>query len=248
MSEIIKDSASTIYSTMRREILNLTIVPGQQVNEADICARFKTSRTPVREAMKRLSSDGIITVIPYKGAYATLLNLDQIEQYIYMRNILESAVLEEFVTLVTLKELETLRYKLRLQKVMLAERAKTNISDEAFIERFYSADSDFHKFWFTSCKKELLWKIIKESQVQYRRYRMLDMVSMTTFESIVAEHELLFNLIEEKQIEEIKKELKKHLFGGLKRLKKKVTTEFSDYFLNTTKKSNEHELYFKKEI
>jgi DNA-binding GntR family transcriptional regulator len=232
MAENIKDTATDIYKTLRREILDLTIVPGQSVSEPALCERFNASRTPVRDAMKRLSTAGLITVVPYKGAYATLLNLDEIKQYVYMRNVLEYAVIVEFMNSVTPEELENLRYRLRLQKVMLSEHAKNKSSNAEFIEKFYSADSTFHKIWFISCKKELLWKVIKTSQVQYRRYRTLDMVSMTTFESIVDEHEKIFEFIKNKEKESLKKLLENHLCGGISRLAHRITSEFADYFIN----------------
>jgi len=232
MAEIIKDTATDIYKTLRREILDLTIIPGQSVSESVLCERFNASRTPVRDAMKRLSTAGLITVIPYKGAYATLLNLDEIKQYVYMRNILEYAVLVDFMDSVTSEELENLRYRLRLQKVMLAKHVKNNSSNTEFIEKFYRADSIFHKIWFTACKKELLWKVIKNSQVQYRRYRTLDMVSMTNFESIVDEHEKIFEFIKNKEKVGLKKLLEKHLCGGISRLERRVTPEFANYFIN----------------
>ena len=91
------DMPSLIFTTLHKEIINLTIKPGQAVNEADICSRFGASRTPVRTAFQRLSDAGLLQIIPYKGAFATLLDFDYITQMIFLRQAVEAKVLTEII-------------------------------------------------------------------------------------------------------------------------------------------------------
>ena len=79
------NSSEGIFRTLKEEILNLTLKPGQAPSENEVCTRFGVSRTPVRSVLQRLQAEGLVDVVPYKGTTVTLLRLDDIEQRIYMR-------------------------------------------------------------------------------------------------------------------------------------------------------------------
>lgn len=57
-----------VYETLRDEILNLAIAPGSPIDEVDLSERFRMSRTPVREALVRLSSDGLVVTLPNRSS------------------------------------------------------------------------------------------------------------------------------------------------------------------------------------
>ena len=91
-----KDVTNQVYTTLRTEILNLGIAPGESLREQDLCERFDASRTPVRSALERLSEENLVQFIPYKGAVTTLLHFSDIYQLILMRIVLESKVVVDF--------------------------------------------------------------------------------------------------------------------------------------------------------
>ena len=61
-------STAWIYERLRRDILSLSIDPGEDLDEAGLVERFGMSRTPVREALIRLASDGLVELLPNRGA------------------------------------------------------------------------------------------------------------------------------------------------------------------------------------
>ena len=85
----LKNRGDYVFDTLKKEILKLELKPGQAISENEICARFDVSRTPVREALRRLQEQGFVRTVPYSGTYVTLLNLDDIRQMIYMRIAVE---------------------------------------------------------------------------------------------------------------------------------------------------------------
>lgn len=217
------DASTLIYTTLRREILDLTIKPGEEVRENEICIRFNASRTPVREAFMRLQSNGLITTIPYKGSCASLLDYNAIQQVIFMRGTVESAVLSDFITDITPYQIEELRYRLNLQKILL--------ENDFNPVQFYKADGMFHATWFKYQKKELIWRIIQKSQQQYSRFRMLDLDSKETFHDIHSEHQELFTLIEKRNSVNSALFIKNHLQGGINRMGERLTKDYASYFL-----------------
>lgn len=74
-------SAQKIYSALREDILSLTLAPGEIVDEAGLAERFGVSRSPIREALIRLESDGLTRMTPNKGTIVTPLHLEEFPQY-----------------------------------------------------------------------------------------------------------------------------------------------------------------------
>ena len=92
-----KSRGEMVGETLKQEILDLRLKPGQMISENDVCDRFGVSRTPVREALRLLQEQGFVETVPYRGTYVTLLSLDNIKQMIYMRVAVETMVLRDFI-------------------------------------------------------------------------------------------------------------------------------------------------------
>lgn len=216
-------TSKEIYSILKEEILSLTIKPGQQLSESEICTRFSVSRTPIRTAFQRLKDAGLLYIIPYKSTSATLLDFDQIDQLIYMRIAVESMVIRDLIQTIDPLTLEKIRYTLKHQEIMLAGDFEPNA--------FYEIDSKLHNIWFNYTKKQSLWKSIQKAQVNYTRFRMLDIVEAHNFQQIYEEHIELFHAIQDKDVGAIEPLMRKHLYGGVSRLGGRIDTEFADYFV-----------------
>ncbi len=226
------DIANDIFTTLKAEILDLTVAPGQPVLEMAVCERFGASRTPVRTAFQRLSDAGLLEIVPYQGACATLLDMDQIRQMIYMRCAVETAVLTDFVALADPFAMEDVRHSLRRQEILLQQPSFTP-SD------FYAADGEFHKIWFDATHNEHLWTMIQKAEVNYTRFRMLDIVQTHMFVAILQEHAELVGMLEQGDIQQIKHWMTSHLNGGIRRLGEKLSKEYAPYF--QTQKGSGHE-------
>ena len=73
--------ANTVYEGLRDDILNLRLSPGENIQETPLEARFKVSRTPVREALIRLASEGLITLNPNRGARVSSIDISEMPQF-----------------------------------------------------------------------------------------------------------------------------------------------------------------------
>lgn len=116
-----KNRGELVYETLKQEILDLRLKPGQMISENDICERFGVSRTPVRDALRLLQEQGFAETIPYRGTYVTLLSLDNIKQMIYMRVAVETMVLRDFLEIQTPMVMEDIRHSIAQQRAVIRE-------------------------------------------------------------------------------------------------------------------------------
>ena len=87
------DLKNYAYNIMKEHLINCTYAPGSILNEAHLTAGLKLSRTPVREAVSRLESEGFVKVIPKKGIYVTDILLSDVLQIYQIRMEFEPTIL-----------------------------------------------------------------------------------------------------------------------------------------------------------
>ena len=86
------DSAARIYADVRRQILSLQLQPGAAIDEAALVRESGVSRTPVREALVRLASEGLVILLPNRGSQVAPLDLARIRDYLEAIDICQRAV------------------------------------------------------------------------------------------------------------------------------------------------------------
>ncbi|NBH73034.1 GntR family transcriptional regulator [Clostridiaceae bacterium] len=221
--KVYRNRGEYVFETLKREILDLVLKPGQAISENEICARFDVSRTPVREALRRLQEQGFVHTVPYSGTCVTRLNLGEIRQMIYMRVAVELMVMRDFMKEATLFQFEEIRHQIRLQELLIQQQ-------DFEPEQFYQMDARMHAIWFESTQKERLWEVIQAQQLHYTRFRMLDFVTETDFTRIIHEHSGLLRLLEQKEEMGLEEALKKHLYISMTRMKYAIEVEYKEYF------------------
>lgn len=218
-----KNRGELVFDTLKQEILDLRLKPGQAISENEICVRFEVSRTPVREALRRLQEQGFVHTVPYSGTYVTLLNLKDIKQMIYMRVAVELMVMRDFMKIATPLMLEEIHHQIRRQELLIQESGFEP-------EQFYHMDAQLHAIWFIATDKEKLWEFIQAQQLHYTRFRMLDFVTETDFTRIIKEHTRLLELLKRQDGEGLEEVLKDHLYISMTRMKDAIEVEYRDYF------------------
>ncbi len=218
-----RDTAQYIFDTLKDEILSLALKPGQEISESDLCSRFDASRTPVRTAVQRLSDIDLVEIVPYLYTRVSLIDYSSARQMIFMRIVMESRILSDFIDRADEFLLEDLEHIIRKQEILL--------KGSYAAEDFYMLDTDFHTLFFreTGCLE--IWKLIQES-VHYTRLRMLDIVEVRDFISIVDEHKKMLSYLRKKDKVDISKLLEDHLNGGLERIRERSGGMYEKYFRN----------------
>jgi len=122
-----------VITSVRSAILAGALSPGTRLRQEDLAERFGTSRIPVREALRALEYEGLVTSEPHRGFTVTELDADDIEEVYDLRIVLESHAVRIALPLLTEQDLEELE---RLYEAMVSAVA----ADEqlAARERFYT--------------------------------------------------------------------------------------------------------------
>lgn len=158
-----------IIEILKKEILSLKLKPGTIISETNLAERFGLSRTPIRDILKQLSMMDYINIYPKKGNIVSYIDLESVEQIIYLRSTLEKEILKELSPNIPLKGLIELRNILDMQKDCIQKEE----SKEKKMEEFMVLDDTFHKSLFHLAGRGFLWNLIQQFNVHYVRYRRL---------------------------------------------------------------------------
>lgn len=97
-----------VYETLRGQLLTCEIEPGSEVSELELAGRFKVSKTPVREALARLTSDGFVKAFPRRGYRIIPLTISDMNDAFDVRRVVEAGAIELACAHITEEELDHL--------------------------------------------------------------------------------------------------------------------------------------------
>jgi len=195
-----------IYQIVKKEILNIELLPGQRISEAEIAKKLGVSRQPIRELFIRLSHDQLVQVVPQKGTFISLIDLRQVKQVIKMRYLLEREVLIEACDKLSKREIH------HLEGICLDQE---QFIEEDDTEAFLRADNQLHKTIFEYCGYDVMWNIIESNTVNYSRFRYLDILEKENMVKIVSQHKQIIELIKEGNTNVLTELIEQHLYQGL---------------------------------
>jgi len=153
-----------ILSTIRAAIVNGEIRPGTRIMEPELADRFGISRTPIREAIRQLESEGLISVIPRKGAIVASISPQDISNFYELKMILEghaARLAAKNLTENDLAKMETVNRQIE------AASAKKNLS------RVLDLQNEFHEIFLRACGNDKLLAIVQNLVMQFQRIRLM---------------------------------------------------------------------------
>ena len=182
------------YRVLKENIMMLELKPGEIISELDLSNKLNISRTPIREVLMKLKGEHLINVKPQIGTFVSDIDENLIEQAILMRVVLEKEIIK-----IACNEFDE-KYLIELEKNLFAQ--KLLLKSENNTIEFHKLDRRFHKTIFEGCNKVDIWESIKRISTHYDRMRLLsDMQSNK--EVLVSHHEILLNIIKNKDIDNI---------------------------------------------
>ncbi|MFV9505680.1 MAG: GntR family transcriptional regulator [Oscillochloridaceae bacterium umkhey_bin13] len=150
----------TVTEAIRQGILQGDLLPGMQVNQAQIAEQLGVSRGPVREALGQLEEEGLIKNVPYKGTYVTEITSDYITELYSIRQVIETFAARLAAERATAEDLAELRNVL---EAMYATAAQTDMAQMSTL------DIQFHYLICRSAHHSLLLQLWKSIAIGVRR-------------------------------------------------------------------------------
>lgn len=220
-----KTLGKVAYSKIREEIITLNFKPGQMLSESEIGSVLGVSRTPIREAFLMLVQEGLLEILPQRGARVALISEKRYAENMFVRESLEISALK----LVAKNwKSDDLRYKESEQKaVELIEKQQSAALKGDYIE-FLQYDELFHSVFLELVENETLVTVVSQMKAHLNRVRYLEFNKPNHMENVVSEHQGIFNAITSNNEEKTEELLRRHFYKkeGLP----KVIKMFPDYF------------------
>ncbi len=229
MSEKQIFSNTDIYNILKKEILELSLYPGQIIGENDVSKRFNVSRTPIREVFKRLEYDDLIKPIRNVGTMITPINLGNITDLMFVREKLEVGIIEDCITCIQEQDLVKLQLLIIKQRKLLEDKQKDIMTKSL---EFYQLDTEFHKMFFIFANKLFVWETIVNLMPDYQRFRTIsaEFHDISQLNSFFAYHVEIYEAVQEKDMERVRKLYSEHIFQG-KVLFKPMIEAKEDFFV-----------------
>jgi len=191
-----------IYGMVRTLILTGTIGPGEAIDEKAIAAQLKVSRTPVREALKKLSDEHLVEIIAQSGTRASRIDSKEIEQAFLIRRALEAESATQAASRMTQEHADNLSEILR-------QHARA-IELQNYVTAI-SFDDRFHRYLTEMSDLPLLWRSIEVSKGQLDRCRHLMLPRSGEAEATLEQHRRIIRALNLKNSEAARDAMMAHL-------------------------------------
>lgn len=190
------------YQSLREAILTLRCPPGMVLRKADICERLVISRSPVSEAMNKLSAEGLVEIIPQAGTRVARFSMQDIREGAFLREALELAAIEHLTPLITDAQLLELRRNLRVQRATVEDRDT---------EEFYNLDASFHRLIHKFTTFQRLSAMADSAWANVDRARRLLLPLPGRMQDTLDEHQAILTALEARDPAAARTAMRAHL-------------------------------------
>ena len=178
--------ARLVYDTLRDEILNLILAPGEIIDEAALADRLSMSRTPIREAISLLAGEGLVEIRPRRGAVVASVSPQRLLEMFDVMAELESMCARLAARRVTEDDLA------RLQE---AHQACQEAAQRKDADGYFYANERFHQALYAAAQNHFLMEQATALQRRLRPYRRLQLRVRNRVQHSFEEHQSILDAI-----------------------------------------------------
>ncbi|MCI5640741.1 MAG: GntR family transcriptional regulator [Lachnospiraceae bacterium] len=199
-----------VFNRLREDILAGNYEEKEELKEAAISKELGVSRTPVREALRQLELEGLVTIIPNKGAYVNGITAKDIYDIYVIRSYLEGLCAKwacENITKEQLEELEEIVYL-----------SKFHIEKEHW-DQIFELDNRFHLLLYEACGSKVLEHILSDYHHYVERVRKNTLSSQERARKASEEHGAILEALKQKDEETADRLANEHIVQSLANIK-----------------------------
>ena len=191
-----------VFNTLRQAILKGELEPGERLMEIQLAERLGVSRTPIREAIRKLELEGLVLMIPRKGAEVAKISEKSLKDGLEVRRSLEELAIE-----------------LTCQRISEEGIAEMENIQKTFSEAIHKgdamaiaeADEQFHELIYKATGNNRLVQILNNLREQMYRYRLEYIKDAGKRQVLIVEHEHILRCIKRHSIIEAKAAVREHI-------------------------------------
>lgn len=191
-----------VFNTLRQAILRGELEPGERLMEIQLADRLGVSRTPIREAIRKLELEGLVLMIPRKGAEVAKISEKSLRDVLEVRRSLEELAAELACQRITEEQLEVL---IEAQNVFSESLKKDDIMNMA------EADEKFHDVIYEGTCNQRLLQMLNNLREQMYRYRLEYMKDTDKRQILLLEHDKIIKAIRARHVAEAKAAMREHI-------------------------------------
>lgn len=199
-----------LLDRLRALIVDGELAPGSKVPEKTLCERFGVSRTPLREALKVLASEGLVTLTPNRGAMVSELTIEDLEEAFPVMGAFEGLSGEMACRNITDEEIAAIR---QLHERMLAHY------DAGTLGPYFRVNQEIHEMILDAARNRTLATLYRSLAGRIRGARYMANMSAARWAQAVAEHEQIIAALEARDGPALGKLLKSHLANKFETVK-----------------------------
>lgn len=191
-----------VFNTLRQAILRGEMEPGERLMEIQLAQKLGVSRTPIREAIRKLELEGLVIMIPRKGAEVAHITEKDMRDVLEVRCTLEELAVSLACKNVTDERIAELKSANRVFESAIVSKDVVNIVD---------ADVQFHDTIYAMTDNVRLIQIINNLREQMYRYRLEYVKDARTHSILINEHNDIIRQLSERNMDAAKMVVRQHI-------------------------------------
>ncbi len=211
--DVFKPLRELVTDNLRQAIINGSFPPGMRLMELQLAAEMGVSRTPVREAIRKLELEGLVVMIPRRGAYVANLSIKDINEVYEIRTALDVLAAGLAAERIKEEELE------EMERNLIAIRPAIESMD---IPRIIEGDTAFHEIIYKASRNERLINIISNLREQITSIRGGSMLYPGRLKEMLEEHRMIVDAIAQGNVEVAQKAVQAHMENAERTLLKTI--------------------------
>ncbi|MDA8440811.1 MAG: GntR family transcriptional regulator [Peptococcaceae bacterium] len=180
-----------VFESLREAIIGGVLKPGERLMEIQLAEEMGVSRTPVREAIRKLELEAFVVMIPRKGAYVAGISLKDIADVFEIRAALEGLAAGLSAERITDEELEEME-RLLVRKAEIIENNNLDLIVEV--------DTAFHAIMYKASRNERLVQILSNLREQIQRFRATSLAVPGRMREALEEHRMITEALSERNV------------------------------------------------
>ncbi|OPX45790.1 HTH-type transcriptional regulator LutR [Ruminiclostridium hungatei] len=197
-----KPLREVIFNSLREAIIIGELRPGERLMEVQLADKMGVSRTPVREAIRKLELEGLVDMIPRKGAHVAELSVKDIMDVLEVRASLDGLATALAAERITDDELKELKH-INIQFSQYIDKENLNGS--------IKKDAEFHDIIYRASRNDKLITILNNLREQVQRFRVIYLKDYSSPKNLIKEHNDIFDAINSRAIESSRSLAKSHI-------------------------------------